>query len=267
MNPEDKITIRLYKKDMISYGYIETSDLKGYIDTYEGTVAYDPKEAKIITYFDVDFNEVGTKKKIQTIKTNTTFSTKIYSMDPWSHSYYMEYNGKKGIVTNYGVSVESQEVEFTAIRDINIYEKIDLNLDTKNYKKVDVIKKGEKFTSKYYNFWNTQNLIYYNGEVKGWILDEYVEGTNDSGFALKFDLDFNETEPQKETSNKEGQIEENKTDEEQKVIDYPKEVESSKRMPSNVTAYILLGAAIGATAVAVIALINKNKNEKRGKRK
>ena len=91
LNPGDVITLYIDEETRYEYpwGYVEG---KGFVNTYGGKIAYEPRTLNLIAVYD-------TKIGNATLKSGTKFTAKVYYLDPWSWSYYIIYDGNKGIVS------------------------------------------------------------------------------------------------------------------------------------------------------------------------
>lgn len=256
--------------------YVEYNNTKGFIIALDGTVGFDYGKRSAITIVDTGMyekyiTEEG-EKPIATIPANTKLTTQTYGLDVWSSSYYIEYNGKKGFVSQYEYLVEEESIEFTATQKLNVYANVKTD-DEGNItsKVVGTVAKGTKFSSKYYDPENEAITIRYeNGNVKGWIYAKNDEDDNSSDYYVGLSFKYPEeeddvTEPT--TPSKPGEdITEKPTDvdnpSDEPIVIQPQN--NTKRNNSMEILYLCIAAAaiIAMTAVVTITYVNKkNKNK------
>ena len=231
------------------YIYVNYNGTKGFVFSYEGTVGYGGSEQTGIASIDLPFTDPTTGAKISTIKANTVIKTMIYGSDVWSRIYYLEYNGKWGIVDNTAFIVEDKNIEFTVTDNLKLYNSVTIDDNGEiTGKVIGSVPKGTKFTSKFYDSENwSMTIRYENNNTKGWIYTETDESEGSDnyykGLSFEWPDDNDIIEEPKENNND--------------IVHAPK----NNKMQ---IVYLCIGAAllISLTAVVTIIFVNRKKKEK-----
>ena len=263
----------LYEID-IPFVYVEYNGKKGFITTYNSTVAYLEFTDGIVSFKDVDIEDPVTNKKIGVLKANELLMKNVYRLDIWSSSYYVEYNGIKGLVNKYSfITKDNKKQEFTTNKKFNVYDTLEVDMETyeKKLKVVGTIDKNTIISSDIWDDMYDECRIYYEkGNVKGWIFAPNLVSDNEdesdiSCYGLKYDIETEDEEDYEEdiigndgtqddiekpyegkpNENKEIPIQENNKENKMQII------------------YLCIGAALlmSLTAVVIIILINKKRKK------
>lgn len=259
-----------YETD-IPFVYVEYNGKKGFITTYNSTVAYFEFTDGIISFKDVDIEDPVTNKKIGVLKANELLTKNVYQLDMWSSSYYVEYNGKKGLVNKFSFIIKSdKKQEFTTNKKFNIYNSLEVDMERyeKKLKVVGTVDKNTVIKSDLWdNMYDECRIYYEKGNVKGWIFAPNLENDNEGeGNTPCYGLTY-ETEIPKEDEDIIGS-DDNKDDIEKSYEEKPNDVEEIPIQENNKEnkmqiIYLCIGAAliISLTAVVIIILINRKKKE------
>jgi len=254
------IKIRFFKLDGYEnpWVYVEYNNTKGFIDILEASVAYDTSEAVEIDRMinkNAKIVDPATSKVVGTIKTNTIISDKLLVVDPWSHSYYLTYNGVSGIVSYYDFVDKEEKTE-----KYKLTQKYDLHETSEEESKVIKTLDSDTVFDTDYIYWDKgYYAIYYeSGNVKGWIIPRCKEGAEDEFIGIEKVTGSNAEQSQ----DVEYSSEEPKQDTEEKNEEVNSEVKATK---PNETLYICIGGAVilCLTAVVIVILINRKKKAKK----
>lgn len=259
-----------YETD-IPFVYVEYNGKKGFITTYNSAVAYFEFTDGIISFKDVDIEDPVTNKKIGVLKANELLTKNVYQLDMWSSSYYVEYNGKKGLVNKFSFIIKSdKKQEFTTNKKFNIYNSLEVDMERyeKKLKVVGTVDKNTVIKSDLWdNMYDECRIYYEKGNVKGWIFAPNLESDNEGeGNTPCYGLTYETEIPEED----EGIIgsDDNKDDIEKPYEEKPNDVEEIPIQENNKEnktqiIYLCIGAAliISLTAVVIIVLINRKKKE------
>lgn len=267
--------------DTTPWVYVEYNGTKGFIVSFEGTIASDPVYTTVVANCNAEVKNAETGKKVATISPNVKFNATVYELDPWAEYYYIEYGSVKGIVNDGHIAVKRKAITFKPTEKIQVYGSLKHDGDDeKGTKVVTTITKGTSFKSEYYCEINPDGIyVYYeNGNIKGWISEsghevdpnnedsDYIEVAKILGFTypgennpfIKVEKTTETTtEPEETTPVEPEPIDNTTTNDDTTNNDTPKE---SKGIPQ--IAYLCLGAAviIFITALTTAMLINKKNN-------
>ncbi len=187
---------RSYIDGMNPWVYVEYNGTKGFINSYDGTLAMDETYTTAIASIDIELKDVFTGEKT-TIKANEKVNVTVWNLDDWSSCYLIKYNNISGIINDDRIFIKDANVwineegkeegrEFELDKDYYVYDIFDVddfydNYDSKELpksKKIGVAPAGTKFSSDYSIWFNEGYCVRYeNGDTKGWILvvDENAE--------------------------------------------------------------------------------------------
>ena len=214
--------------------YVEYNGTKGYVNSYGGTMAFNISEVEIITASKIEILDPITNSVLKTIEPSTKIKTNIGSLDDWSSSLYIEYDGVKGIIDKSYIIKKEEIDEFKYETDTNIYDYVDIYepKEEQNAKVIGTIPANTAFTSEYYDF-DYDGIIYYEKDgIKGWVINNY-DNWHDNKKA---------TEQEQKNDNK-------------------KEENKQVKPKKDYTLYICIGAGIivSITAIVIVILINQKK--------
>lgn len=185
----EKITVKGGYGD--TWYYIEYDGIKGWIDSYSGTVGtYNKEKILVITEHDlVDENQ----NIIGTIPANTILDD-YYSLDAWSWSYYVEYNGQKGYV-DFDNIAKKEKAKLKLFKEVEAFENFEdayKCVYEENCENSIKIAKDTELTSTYYYRLSrgAGNIPYYQVKYNNkeyWIYENYFNATDDSSI---FDTNY-----------------------------------------------------------------------------
>ena len=246
------------------FAYVEYKGIKGFITSYGATIAYNEiKDESIVSYQDMDIMDANSEKSIGLLKANTILKDHVYHVDDWSHSYYIEYNGIKGLIYNPSyIFISDEKEKFTTNFRFNVYES--LVDDMEHYEsKLKIVGKLDKDTTFYTNIWDEMygecRIYISNDKVKGWIYapSKDIDDENSiSCYGLNFGEDDEEIEEEQEDKPKEPYVIKDKD----KINNKDKIVFSTKDI---IVVCISAALIISLTALVIILLVNKKKKEKK----
>ena len=234
--------------------YVTYDGVSGYINSYGGNFTVsDLGVSEFISVDSIELLDPITRKVLTTIPTSTKLKTRVYVLDPWSRKYYFEYNGLKGLVSEFDVIFKGKPVDFTLKAKMKLYEGVnERKVYDKKLKTVGSLDKGTVVTSEYYETYQICQIYYEKDGKIGWLAEEQNE---DGDFpSLKYELpDEEEEEP----------IIDEKTENDVELIVPVTNNEEKTKANSYHTIYLCIAAGIIAclTTIVVMSLINK----KRGK--
>ena len=236
--------------------YVEYNGTKGFICTYGATLAFSRIDYEILNYGDSEIKDPVTDKVIGIVKANTIFKNNIYLVDEWSSSYYVEYNGIKGLVLDSPYIWKNDSVKFKTTSKLNIYEKLEDDMQTyKNkLKVVGTIEKDTTFNSEYYDIYDGCRIYYKNGDLAGWIYTDMEEESDNCVGIWYEDSEEDSGNMIDETSEE--------TNSPIEIIDVASPIQ--EKIGNMETVYICIGIAVIVclTAVVTLILINKKKKSK-----
>ncbi len=273
-NEEDK----KYYDEGNPWMYVEYNGTKGFIEAYEGKVAFNKVTTTVMANNDAEVINPQTGKKVGIIKANTKTNLTLYTLDAWYSDYYVEYDNVKGYVEDEVVFPKQETLDFKITEKIKVYETLKYNDDGDLISKlVTTLPKSTAFSSNYYLIFNGWVVIYYEkGNVKGWISEN--EGTYNSEeegeeyrdiadvLGFEYPEDENILEDKEEET---GDNENVETEQPTEVVpeDVVSDVKNDDKPSSNSNQilYLCIGAAIviSLTAVVTILLVNKKKKNKK----
>ena len=239
------------------FAYVEYNGTKGFICTYGATVAFNELDDGLLTYSDSEIKDPVSGKIIGKVKANTLFNKNIYLVDEWSRSYYVIYNGVKGLVYRSPYIWKNDSVEFTATKQLKIYKHLEDDMEKyeKSLNTIGTIEKGKTFSSNYYDIYDGCRIYYKNGNIEGWV---YTNMKEDSDGCVGIDFS-DDVESEGETMENTPIVVEPSENISIEVADAVSPV--VERMGSLKTLYIYIGiaAVVCLTAIVTLILINKKK--------
>ena len=264
-----KVKVRAYLEEMSTWYYVDYNGTKGYIDSYKAKLTTLEASKNFKAYTDIDLVDPVTSKVIRTIKTNTIVSGTYYLLDQWSRSIYLYTENYKGIVPNYGLAIKEETREYTATKDLKVYEKVDLD-NQKGVKEIATIKKGTKFTSAYFESYYMDYIIYYEkGNTKGWIYDIPIIKEDEEGFTQEIhgvDWPIDDEESEVVIPDEEEKVEEpivvDSNEEEEVEEPTPSDAITTEEKKKNDMLYLYIIGALIVCLVAIITIMLINKRKK-----
>lgn len=247
--------------------YVEYNGIKGFINSYDATIAFREIKEDFLTDANVNIRDPKTDKVLGSVPVNTKINSKLYHVDDWSYSYYINYNGISGLVYKSDFILEDLSAKFTTTKKINIYDKLadDMENDSNKVKSIKTLDVGETFTSTYYEIYNGCRVYYDDGIIKGWaytnIDTDDVSNSECIGLSIEYSEDEIEYEPIKKDDEKEDIPD---VIEEPVVISEPSdETKTEENNNSLMILYICIVVAVLLTLVSTITIkyINKKKKE------
>ena len=173
--------------EIVVYYEEEYSDNPWFYTTYEGisgwvcelnTLGTYTDEEKVILY-EIELTEFVTgdevPEKLGTIPACTVIKNVIL-LDPWRQSYYVEYDGKWGMISIRDIAWDMDEIRiYKSEKEVNIYQEYvygfmfeNPNIDTSNLTVIGTIPANTEIAVKYTDYIADGFFISYNG-VQGWI--------------------------------------------------------------------------------------------------
>lgn len=165
----DNLTIYELPDDesMMVWVYVEYKGTNGYICMLKASVAYDYFNDNMMTGTELELEDVNGNKS--TIPANTVIKGG-YHVDGWSHAYYVEYDGEKGLIDRHEVG--SKFADYKVIKEAKVYKEA-----SNKSKIVGTVKPGTVIEDSYIIGDYPPTRLYYDGEVKGWLIQDYDEDT------------------------------------------------------------------------------------------
>ena len=256
----------------IPFVYVEYNGKKGFITTYNSTVAYLEFTDGIVSFKDVDIEDPVTNKKIGVLKANELLMKNVYRLDIWSSSYYVEYNGIKGLVNKYSfITKDNKKQEFTTNKKFNVYDTLEVDMETyeKKLKVVGTIDKNTIISSDIWDDMYDECRIYYEkGNVKGWIFAPNLESNNEDEentpcYGLTYEIEDEEEDNEDIIGSDDNKDDIEKPSEEKLngVEEIP--IQENNKENKMQIIYLCIGAALlmSLTAVVTIILINKKRKK------
>ena len=262
----DEETKELLFDEYQPWKYIEYNGTKGFIIAYKETVGYDGKEVKAITDNKVKIINPVNNKVIDTIKANTNIKTITYTLEIWSNYYYIEYNGKKGLVSKDKYLTEDKSIKFETTDNLKLYKSIEFDEnDNVLSKSIGNVPKGTKSSSSYYIIENYCIYFRYDdNNLHGWIYANYDESeeAETDYVGLIVDYPWNDDEENDDDIEVPEEVNPVIPTDKKPYISLP----VSKKDKMN-TIYICIGVSLvtALTAVVTILLVNKKKKKREDK--
>ncbi len=262
-----------YEDEFNPWKYIEYSGVKGYITTYDDSIAYNIKDNEIVTSSTIEIYDVNTLKVIKTIPVGTKLSVKTGWLNNWTNYIYIEVDGIKGYTNQYDFAIKLDKAyEFKAIKDIKVYKNNDIYNSDGTYKNDDslvvtTLKAGTTFNVEYVQEGYDFVLYYEKDNVKGFIISD-TDDISSEYFDERFKDEEDEEDEDDEDDEDDEKIVPEENEEKQPEDEKEKPVEKEEKIikpkSNNNTLYICIGAGIilSITAVVTIILINKKKKQK-----
>ncbi len=164
--------------------YVEYNGVKGWIDSYSGTVGtYNKEKILVITEHDLKDEKGNT---IATIPANTQID-EYYSLDEWSWNYYIEYNGQKGYI-ELGNIAKKEKTKLKLFKEVEAFENFEdaykCVYEEKCENSIKIAKDTELTSTYYYRLSRgVGNVPYYQVKYNNkeyWIYENYFNVPDDS---------------------------------------------------------------------------------------
>ena len=147
------------------WAYVNYNGQTGFIDTYNATITLGGRIETRVVMTDTKIKDASTGNEIGTLTAGTELYGKIYNVDAWSHSYYIETKDVKGIVEKFHLATKGKEitVNYSGKKDLNVYSSGSVESTV-----IGKIKPGTTFKTNIYSDEIMFGAFYYDdGTTKG----------------------------------------------------------------------------------------------------